>query len=269
MSNLALKTTHFLLLFSCAAIVTAQNTFYQTIKVRGVTLSHNHRPLQNGQKFKKNNALTFGSTKDFVVVMDEKKACFTLQPDGSLRQYVAKSLSVPIDTRRGDILNDLQLRWFLRQHDSLLLLNGRFSLVLGQEAFPMDDNHFFYLEYRWKGNTIPKKLGFRKDTLFIDAKELYKVDEKPIDPVEVGEQYFIRYYDAKTNSSVGYPDAVQPIYIIRPNEEELKKEVQVLLKASQGKDIKTRTLQIDDYLKRFYGTAGDWELARLIKKLDK
>lgn len=253
-----------------APLLSAQKTTYRTIKVKGkVTLAAARKPLRKDQKFNANDALVFGSATDFVIAIDDKTAAFLLQPDAPLRTYRVKPLNLTVNTKPGYILTDLQLRQFLNENDSLLLLDGRFSLLLGKDAFPMDEKHFFYLQYLWKGDTINKRLGHRGDTLVIDEKELYKVDGKPIDPTEVSNTCFLRYFDAATQESIAYPDMVQPIYIINTPEADLKTEIGILMDATKGQEEHSRMLQIDNYLVRFYGKAGEWELVRWFKALDK
>lgn len=253
-----------------ASLLYAQTTTYRTIKTKGkVTFVATGKPLNKGQKFNTTNALAFGSATDFVIAIDDKTAAFLLQPDASLRTYRVKPLNLTVNTKPGYILTDLQLRQFLNENDSLLLLDGRFSLLLGKDAFPMDEKHFFYLQYLWKGDTINKRLGHRGDTLVIDEKELYKVDGKSIDPKEVSSACFLRYFNAATQESIAYPDMVQPVYIIKIPERGLKEEVRILLNATKGQEEHSRMLQVDNYLVRFYGKAGEWELVRYVKILDK
>lgn len=262
-----------LLLVLCTlsvSLLSAQKSTYRTIKVKGrVTLAATGKPLRKDQKFNTTDALAFGSTTDFVVVIDGNTAAFLLQPDASPHTYRAKSLNLTVNTKPGYILTDLQLRQFFNENDSLLLLNGRFSLLLGKDAFPMDEKHFFYLQYLWKGDTINKQLGYRGDTLVIDEKELYKVDGKPIDPKDVSSACFLRYFNTETKESTAYPDTFRPVYIINAPREALKQEIGVLLRTTKGQEEKMRLLQMDNYLVRFYGKAGEWDLVRYFKALDK
>ena len=234
----------------------AQTPLYQTVKVRGtVTMSKNNKPLKQEQKFKTTDALTFKSKKDGVVVTDHKKGTFLLTPEASLKKYRVHPLTVNIDTRPGKILSDWQLRQFLLQQDSLLLLSGRFSLELGKEAFPMDTNHFFYLQYVWKGETIHKRLGFHGDTLIIDKNELFKVDGLAIDPLDVPNTFFLRYYNTQTQESVAYPDLEHSLHMVIPQETELRTEVRILLK-NLDLDPSTGLSAIDNYLSQLYGKPG-------------
>lgn len=266
MKNIKITTVFVAIWFlHIAAPLLAQT--YIVVKARGkVSLQSNSKALKREDKFK-SGPLQFATPKDFLVVLDEKEAAFLLYPDATLKKYMAKPLP-PIGTRPGLILNDLQLRQFLNENDSLLLVNGRFSLVLGQEAFPMDENHFFYVEYTWRGQTIPKRLSHRGDTLIIDAKELYKVDGKPVDPQEVSEKCTFWYRNEQTQESVAYPGFDRPIYIVRTDDEAIKAEVQMLLRSYKNQEFHVRVKVTNTYLSRFYGVAGDWELDRLVKELE-
>lgn len=254
-------------LFNLMGYSTAAQT-YTVVRAQGkVSLQSNHKPLRREDKFKA-APLQFSSTKDFLVVLDEREAAFLLYTDATLKKHRTKPLP-PIGTRPGLILNDLQLRKFLNDNDSLLLLNGQFSLILGKDAFPMDDQHFFYLQYVWKGDTINKKLSFKHDTLLIKAVELYKVDEQPIDPAEVSEKCYLFYLNTQTQESVAYPALDSPIYIVQPNDKEVKKEVKMMLQPYWDKPFHICLQAALTYLSGIYGTPGDAELEQLLKELNK
>jgi hypothetical protein len=265
--NIKITTTLIAIwLLHIAAPLFAQT--YTVVKARGqVSLQSNSKKILKREDKFKAGPLQFATTKDFLVVLDGKEAAFLLYPDATLKKYKAKSLP-PVGTKPGLILNDLQLRQFLNENDSLLLFNGRFSLILGEEAFPMDENHFFYVQYMWKGDTIAKRLGHRSDTLLIEAKELYKVDNNPVDPKEVSEKCTFWYHNEQTKESVEYPGYSRPIYIISANDEAIKAEVQMLLRPYRNQDFHIRMRVASTYLSRFYGVVGDWELEQLLKELN-
>ncbi|MEZ4941902.1 MAG: hypothetical protein R3D58_13570 [Saprospiraceae bacterium] len=256
------------LLLGANLSVSAQT--YTVVKPKGkITLKSGKRQLRTGDTFKA-GPLKFSTPKDFLVVLDETAATFLLYPaDSSLKKYVVKPLP-PVGLKPGDIiLTDLQLREFLKENDSLLLLNGTYSLILGKTEFPMNKDSFFYMKYIWKGDTVLKKLDYREDTLIINSETLYQVYEHPIDPLEVSAQYYLRYYTAAKKESVAYPEKMRPIYIIRPDETALAEEVNILLQATKAQPMKVRTLVVRSYLSAFYGMPGDWELDQLIKKLSR
>ena len=244
-------------------------TFAQThtvVKTRGkVALQTNNKPLRRDDKFKM-GPLRFSNIKDALVTIDEKEGAFLHIPaDSTLTKHRSKPLRGPVGTRPGHILTDFQLRSFLNQNNTLLLLDGQFSLVLGKEAFPIDNQHYFYLQYTWHGEQIPKMLHFRGDTLLIDAKELYKVDEKPINPSEVSEEYYLFYYSEKDSISNAYPALDVPLYLARPDTDVLKQEIALLLKGNASQARQERLRQIEAYLEAVYGKPGDAELDRFLK----
>jgi hypothetical protein len=266
MKNIKITDTFIAIWLLLAAPLLAQT--YTVVKAHGqVSLPSNSKKILKREDKFKAAPLQFATTKDFLVVLDEKEAAFLLYSGATLKKYKSKSLP-PIGTRPGLILSDLQLRQFLNENDSLLLLNGGFSLVLGKEAFPMDENHFFYVQYIWKGDTIAKRLGYRGDTLLIEDRELYKVDNNPVDPKEVSEKCTFWYRNEQTQESVAYPGLNRPIYIVCADDEAIKAEVQMLLRPYKKQDFHVRMKVTNTYLSRFYGMAGDWELERLIKGIE-
>lgn len=253
-------------LFHIAAPILAQT--YTVVRAQGkVTLQSNKKTLRHADKFKA-APLQFSDIRDFLVVLDEKEEAFVLYPEATLKKHQTKHLP-PTGARPGLILSDLQLRTFLDDNDSLLLLNGQYSLLLGRDAFPMDDQHFFYLQYVWRGDTINKKLSFRQDTLLIQAAELYKVDGNPIDPMEVSERHYLFYLNTRTQKSVAYPPSGNPLYILRPDDEAIQKEMNMILQPHQDKPFHLRLQAATTYLREIYGTPGDAEVEHLIKTLQK
>ncbi len=257
------------LLVSPALIGQDSPTSYRVVKVFGkVSLATKKEPLQRNQKIQRNEPLRFGSLQDMVVVIDEKGGAYLLLPQQTLQQYRTKILTFGVSTRPGRILNDLQLRQYFVENDSLLLIDGKFSLVLGNAAFPMNEERFFYLEYSWKGQKIAKKLGCRGDTLMIDAKELYKVDGAPIDRAEVLQNYHLYYRNAKTEESVAYPDLKQPIFIFEAKAVDLQEELKLVLGSVVQQSYQEKYAKVDAYLKELYGRTGEMELHRLLKQLN-
>lgn len=253
------------LLVSPTLIGQGSSTNYRIVKVFGkVSLATKKEPLQRNQKIQRNEPLRFGSLQDMVVVIDEKGGAFLLLPQQTLQQFKVKPLTFGVSTRPGRILNDLQLRQYFVENDSLLLIDGKFSLVLGNAAFPMNEERFFYLEYNWKGQKIAKKLGYRGDTLIIDAKELYKVDGVPIDRAEVLQNYHLYYRNAKTKESVAYPDLKQPIFIFEAKAVDFQEELKLVLGNVAQQSYQEKYAKIDAYLRTFYGRVGAKELEKLL-----
>lgn len=256
-----MRTCYILLLTILSQVLSAQSTTYRTVKVRGnITLTKTGKKLQKDFRFNAKEALTFRAKTDALVVVDEKSGTFLLTPDSTLRKYRVKPLSISLDTRPGNILSDAQLRQFFEQNDSLLLLNGSFSLLLGNKAFPMDDRHLFYLQYTWNGQKINKILPFSGDTLFIRADSVFQVDQHPIDPGSVSSPFYLYYFYKDTKVSVAYPDMGVPIYLIQEPENRLRDEIETLLDALQITDHEQRLLAAANYLTEMYGRPGETEL---------
>jgi hypothetical protein len=252
-----------LLLCSAGGNKLTAQVVYQQVKARGeIKHSGTGKLLQRGEKFKANDVLEFSSAKDAAVVIDQNKGAFLIYPEASLKRYRTKPLPA-VGARPGLVLTDLELRQLLHSEARLLLLNGQFRLVLGQQAFPMDETRFFYLEYLWKGEPINKKLRFAADTLIIDWKEVYTVDGQPIDPSDASDYCFLRYYDMNKAEVTAYPDLEQPIYLVRTPMDELEAEVRMILAGEKGEHI----VKVANYLKAMYGQAGGPDIEDWLKSL--
>lgn len=254
----------FLLLFSLlASTLNAQPSTYRTVKVRGtIILTKTGQRLRKNVKFNAKEALKFSAKTDALVVVDENAGTYLLTPDTTMRKYRLKPLSISLDSRHGNILSDPQLRQFFEQNDTLLLLNGSFSLLLGKGAFPMNDKHLFYLQYTWKGQQINKMLPYSGDTLFIQADSVFQVDKIPIDPASVSSPFYLFYFYKDTKVSVAYPAKGVPIYLMQESENALRGEIETLLDALQITDREQGLLVAANYLTALYGRPGEPELWR-------
>jgi hypothetical protein len=250
----------FICLLPCGAAAQT-DVLYRIIKIRGnISIAASGKKLQCDTKFKTSDKLVFSAATDALVVADEKSGTFLITPEASLRKYRLKALAISLDTRPGNILADPQLREFLLQNDSLLLLNGRFSLLLGNKAFPMDSTHLFYLQYTWDNQEINKILPSSGDTLFIRTDSLFRVDNAPIDPGSISSPFYLFYFNTETRQSIAFPDLVVPLFLIQESEQQLRAEIERLFDTLQLSDPEQQFLAANNYLTLLYGRPGEIDL---------
>jgi len=98
---------------------------------------------------------------------------------------------LPLIYQKENIFNNIiDLMKFMSSDN--LLIEDELKLLVRIPQFPMNEGQFFYIEYTYNNERIPKKLSYIGDTLSISKIDLLKVDGKPIDPKSVSNYKF--YY---------------------------------------------------------------------------
>lgn len=239
---------------------------YQIVHVEGtVKDKQSQKELQRESTFDDLKDLAFSKDVD-LIVMDEEGQNFRLKLNETDSTYALQPLPTKIGLRPGKILNYLAFQQFLEGRE-LVVLGDSLHLEIGKEAFPLDDHHFFYIEYQWKGDSIPKKLAHQGNTILIEKTALFKVDGKPIDPEETS-HFSFHYYNQKTQESL----LINDFQLIFPDEEQLLSELQLLQKryATNGKTKAEQYELFEQYIIAVYGVPQkenlmDW-LNSFIKK---
>lgn len=200
---------------------------YQVVAVKGmVTFRHTGKPLERRAIFKASAVLTFKGANSRVVLIDHLQRSFIAQPDSSAKTgYRLEPLQARVSTRPGKILNYLAFRRFLEGR-RLLAIGDTLTLEIPDEAFAMNNDSFFYMQYRWSREPEPvnKRLGFSGNLLFFDKKNLFSVDGQPIDPAETS-AYALYYYNSRANVST----LINSFDLVFCDEPALRAEIDVII----------------------------------------
>ena len=130
----------------------------------------------------------------------------------------------------------------LQKHfDGDYLIIDQMELEIGQQNFPMDADHFFYLSYEHNEETIRKKLEYKEgNKLVIDKGELFKIDGESI-PVE--NKTMTLYYRKGSES-----EKINTFHPVFPDLDELKDEVQIIMDEFSDKSNEEKVKEITAYL---------------------
>lgn len=236
---------------------------YEVISVQGkVRNIRNQESLQPGSRIRPDDVLLFGSQSDDLVLINAEKRLFSASPGSDLRSYQLESLRGATQGRPGKILTYLEFQQFLKGK-KWLVLGGKVELEIGGSEFPMDDHRFFYIEYNYQGESIPKQLPQRGNILIIDKTELYKVDGNPISASRTSDARLFYYDDAKESSLL-----INPIQLVFPNETQLKAEVGVIVNRFGGRSARRDDLlaAVTQYLTDRYGSPEKENLSGWLRK---
>lgn len=221
---------------------------YTIVAIRGKikNISRNEW-LRSRSKFGKNDILLFANNKAKMIIIDDLDKSYICSKSGNNKGYSLQPFNKSVTTRPGLIKDFLSLQSFISA-DPFLILNKRMAISISEKLLQMDNEHFFYIQYTWKGEKINKKLPFEDNVFFIDYKELYQIEGQTIDEKEISDYNFY-YYEAKREVSTLIGD-FHPVFI---DNDELIKEVEVLLENTESASDQDKRDNIKDFIFNFYG----------------
>jgi hypothetical protein len=220
---------------------------YKVIKVDGkITYVKSGKDLITGDLFASNEKLSFKTQESRAAVISSVNGRFVLTPDakGGNASNLLPAMS-NVATRSGALINALDLKNHFSEN---YLLLEEMELKINAEVYPMDKNNFFYLQYELNGENIPKRLDYHDDILELTAKEIFTVDGKSL-PIPEKTKMAIYY----RNDDIKKSTKISEFFLVSPDSENLKLELEVILGEIKGKDVDTKTNEIAAYLYEFYG----------------
>ena len=220
---------------------------YTVIKVNGtIIIKNNGISLETGTIFSGKEDLLFKTNDANAAVINPVRGRMVLTSDNN-NLTLAKSNFLPamynISSRAGAMVNLLDLQ---NHFKGKLVIVDNLNLPVNSKNFPMDDNHFFFLRYKFKGEDINKKLNFLGDTLIIDRKSLYAIDGSPIPNPDYT---LIKLFYRKGTES----ELINEFDLIFPDVNLLKNEVQIILNGMKDKTEKEKIGEVTAYINEVYG----------------
>lgn len=219
---------------------------YKVIKVNGqIQVKKTGKSLSQGDEFVSNTLLDFKTPESRAAVISPTKGRFVLTADnGSKGSNLVPAMN-SVATRSGALLNAIDLK---NAFSNNYVIIDEVRLKIGKDAFPMNENQFFYVEYTYNGESIPKMLKFSGDTLIISKDDIFMIDGKPIEnPASIE---FKMYYrdEAKEESSL-----INSFNAVFPKTDDLKAEVKIILDEMQKKTEKEKLDEVLSYINEYYG----------------
>lgn len=239
------------LLFSLIVInpVFSQEDF-KVIKVNGsILLRSRGVSLETGTVFSEKEDLLFRSQDATAAVINSQRGRLIIT-NANHDLSAAKSNSLPS-------MYNISSRAPMaeKKEDLSSLFSGKYVILdkqsnkIDHKKFPMDNDHFFFLRYIYKGEEINKKLRFTGDTMIIEKSNLFTVDGNPIPSAD---NTLIKLFYHKGNESV----FISEFDLIFPEQEQLKKETDIILSELKGKPVSQKISEVESYINEFYGKVG-------------
>ncbi|MEM7299339.1 MAG: hypothetical protein AAF391_13865 [Bacteroidota bacterium] len=167
----------------------------------------NDRHLSKGMKIDESAELRFDSPNARAAVLSSSRGRYIIQANSSSNTqsdlaYTLSSIITPargkLSTRAGGINNALDFKKHFEE-GPVAVLGGIYKVKIVPSAYPMNDNQFFYLQYQYKSESINKKLSNEGEMLIFN-KEIYSIDDNPIEAGQVSEMKLF-YYNATSQES--------------------------------------------------------------------
>lgn len=224
----------------------SQNDF-KVIKVNGtIVLRAKGISLETGTVFSEKEDLLFRSEDATAAVINSQRGRLVLtNKNHDLSSASTNQLPsmYNISSRSTSLSNNADLA---------STFSGKYVVLEKQKVhidgrtYPMDNDHFFFLRYIYKGEEINKKLLFSGDTLIIDKVTLLTVDGNPIPGIDNTK---IKLFYRKKNESV----FISEFDLVFPDMKQLSKETEIILSEIKDKTAKAKVAEIDSYLSEYYG----------------
>ncbi len=223
---------------------------YTVVKVLGsITIKKTGANLKQGDIILANEPIDFKSPEAKASVISAEKGRFILTANSNALSGLSnvKSNLLPpmgnISSRSGLILNLADLKTNFTEN---YLILKQVELAVGKSAFPMNDSSFFYFSYVYNQENINKKLAYKNDTLLIIEKELFLIDGLAVAHAE------------STAVKLNYKSGKSSLFItnfnvITPNNDQIIKEIKIILEQSKNKNYKTILNDVTSYFTEFYG----------------
>jgi hypothetical protein len=234
---------------------------FSVIKVFGsIKHSKNQKALFTGDKVLSNERLTFGNETAKAALISKQKGRFMLNPSatGVVKEGLLPAMN-NVASRAGALLNALDVK--KHYSEQYLILSG-YEAEISETAFPIDEQHFFFIRFTHNGEEISKKPSMKEGKLCLKADELLKVDNKSISLKE-GTTFQLIYRNQIEKTSEVLAQFV-PVF---PNEKNLVKECKLILsELDSNVDQATKKEQILAYLVENYGKPHPTNFEQWVKQ---
>jgi hypothetical protein len=212
--------------------------------------------MKMGDVFAPATNLKFKTNESRAAIISKIKGRFIL----TAGQTGSRSNLLPamnnISSRAGALLNIIDLQ---NHFQGKYVVLGKMKLKIGEDAFPMDKNHFFYLQFDYNGETIRKQLPIEDGKMVLNKPDIYKIDGKAIDGDISEMTLYYRDQEKKTSSKI---NSFHPVF---PDAQILKDELNIIISEYSDKEADKKKSEITSYINEFYGKPDKDNLAEYLE----
>jgi hypothetical protein len=228
------------------------NDRFKVIHVNGrILFKKSGTDMKRGDYYVAGTLLDFASNKARAAIIHKLKGRFVLTGSSKGKVKVLPAAN-NISSRGGALLNILDLKKFF---EGRRLFLGHSKVQVGKDAFPMNNEKFFYLTFDHNGEEVAKRLSFDGDIVFFDKEEIFKIDGKAINYEE--KEMTLYYRDNGKGKKI---NTFVPVF---PNLVDLKEEVSVILEELDSETVGKKKDEVAAHINEFHGQVqlielNDW-----------
>jgi hypothetical protein len=224
---------------------------FKVIKVNGqIEIIKSGQKLVNGLEFSDKEKLNFVTKTSNAAVINSQKGRMILKADDNDKNEANFLPAMGNISTRGVGIKNLE---DLRAHfnGNYVILNAA-EIDISLSDYPMNGNNYFFIQYRYNGEEINKKLKSEGNKVIIDKNELFKVDQNPI-PIPDSCKMRLYYFKEADKSHL----LISEFNLMSPDLESLKKEVQVIIDELKSNTANEKITQVVGYITDSYGKVED------------
>lgn len=234
---------------------------YRVIKVNGqIIYVTSGNSMAQGDVFAEDENLSFQTQNSRAAVINPNSGRFILTPENYDDLSSGNSNFLPamsnLSTRGGAINNQADLE---NQFSEYLTIIHSASYHVNPNAFPMNDNNFFYLTFNYAGEEINKKLDSEGTKLILSRESILTIDGNPIPGLEIPVMTLNYLRD-------GEPAYISDFVLIFPEPDELNPEVRIILDESKESSYNSKVNNISGYIFEFYGKPDKEDVMYYLEK---
>lgn len=232
---------------------------YKVIKVNGqIQVKKTGKNLSQGDEFLSNTPLDFKTPDSRAAVISPTKGRFVLSAGTNSKGSNLVPAMNSVATRSGALLNMIDLQ---NAFSGKVVIIDELKLKIGKDAFPMNDDKFFYVEYTYNGEAIPKMLSFSNDTLIFSRNTIFTIDGKQVENPEVSEMKL--YYRNETTEE---SQLIGDFSAVFPDNDALKTELEIILGEMNSNSGNQKLTEVSSYINEYYGKPDKENIKSFLQK---
>ena len=243
---------------------------YSVLHTEGAILkTAAQKALVTGDTFLASDSLTFTKLLSWAVVISPSGDLLFVQ-SSEIATKASKQVLTPIERgvhpvkRKENIpVKDLSVYF---KGDQFVFIGNDFSIPIDTESYELNEKLFLLYRYEFNSRIITHKLPFNKESISFNPAFLYEYKGEKI-PAQKTTNTELAHFDSNTNLPT-FVARFRPVWL---NEEQLKKELHVLVKVySSNKKIKESKLNTTAlflaYVQDIYGQTDEFYFSEWVQK---
>jgi hypothetical protein len=248
----------FILFISLHLAASATET-YNIIHVKGVIkVQKTGIVLKAGDKILSSDKVVFVTPDAIAAVISASQGRFVLKANPGAGQngsgFIAMvessvtPMRTQLSTRSGGLMTSIDISNHFSGESYAVLDSSAVSI--SSEAFPMNDNSFFYVRYTYLGQQINKKLPYQGDKLLLNKNVIFMVDNLPVNPADC-QDFTLYYYNKAQSKSV----SICSVSFVFPDMKELNADTKNMIKLLRDQKMSEEEIksELKSFVYEFYG----------------